>query len=278
MCLIDDLLDVSRITRGMITLQREPVLVGAIVARAVETTRPAIDARRHELILELPDEPLTVEGDRTRLVQVLGNILHNAAKFTEPGGRIVLRVDARRPDGASITRQGRRHRHPGRSHRPTVFDLFTQVHGVGDGAQGGLGIGLALVRRLVEMHGGTVAARSDGPGPRHRVRGPPAAGDSGRGAGREPRQRQVDADPLPPQDRRRILVADDNDDAADSLALLLELAGHEVRTAHDGARGARRRRARSSRRSSCSISACRRWTATRRRGTCAGCRGASRPA
>ena len=98
-CLIDDLLDVSRITRGMITLQREPVPASAIVARAIEITRPAIDAKRHELILDLADEPLTIEGDRTRLVQIIGNILHNATKFMEPGGRIVLRVDARRRVG-----------------------------------------------------------------------------------------------------------------------------------------------------------------------------------
>ena len=230
-CLIDDLLDVSRITRGMITLQREPVPASAIVARAIEITRPAIDARRHELILDLADEPLTVEGDRTRLVQIVGNILHNATKFMDPGGRIVLRVT--REGGSAIftvTDEGigipadRIHR---------VFDLFTQVHGVGDGAQGGLGIGLALVRRLVEMHGGAVAARSDGPGRGTEVRislpvTTAAVLAEERGAP------QVEPEPLPPQERRRILVADDNRDAAGSLALRLELAGHDVRTAQDG--------------------------------------------
>ena len=160
--LIDDLLDVSRITRGMITLQREPVLVGAIVARAVETTRPMIDANHHELTLELPDELITVDGDKTRLVQVLANILNNASKFTDPGGRIHLRVTressqvviAISDTGIGIPQE----------FVPRIFDLFTQVHSKAERAQGGLGIGLALVRRLTEMHGGTVTARSEGPG------------------------------------------------------------------------------------------------------------------
>ncbi len=231
-CLIDDLLDVSRITRGMITLQREPVPASAIVARAIEITRPAIDAKRHELILDLADDPLTVEGDRTRLVQIIGNVLHNATKFMEPGGRIVLRVTREggsavftiKDDGIGIPAD--------RIDR--VFDLFTQVHGVGDGAQGGLGIGLALVRRLVEMHGGTVAARSEGPGRGTDVRVCLPLATAGAVPVESRGMPQVDTDPLPPQDRRRILVADDNGDAAGSLALRLELAGHEVRTAGDG--------------------------------------------
>jgi signal transduction histidine kinase len=229
-CLIDDLLDVSRITRGMITLQREPVPAGAIVARAIETTRPAIDAKRHELVLDLADDPLTVEGDRTRLVQIVGNILHNATKFMDPGGRIVLRV-ARQDGSAVFTVKDDGIGIPiDRIDR--VFDLFTQVHG-GDGAQGGLGIGLALVRRLVEMHGGTVAARSEGLGRGTEVRvSLPLAAVTLPAA--EPVAPPVAGDPLPAQERRRILVADDNGDAAGSLALRLELAGHEVRTAGDG--------------------------------------------
>jgi signal transduction histidine kinase len=230
-CLIDDLLDVSRITRGMITLQREPVPASAIVARAIETTRPAIDGKRHELLLELADEPLLILGDRVRLVQIVGNILHNATKFMAPGGRILLRVAregeavvvAVKDEGIGIAgdRIGR------------VFDLFTQVHASGDGGQGGLGIGLALVRRLVEMHGGTVHALSDGPGKGTEIRVClPLAGSL---MAADDRPAPVGADePVPPQARRRILVADDNGDAAGSLALRLELAGHEVRTAHDG--------------------------------------------
>ena len=211
--LIDDLLDVSRITRGMITLQREPVPASAIVARAIEISRPAIDARRHELVLDLADEPLTIEGDRTRLVQIVGNILHNATKFMEPGGRIVLRVER---DGGSAVftvkdegigipadRIGR------------VFDLFTQVHGTEEGAQGGLGIGLALVRRLVEMHGGSVAARSEGTGRGTQIRvALPLTTATLPADEADPGTPQVDAAPLPQQARRRILVADDNSDAA----------------------------------------------------------------
>jgi signal transduction histidine kinase len=230
-CLIDDLLDVSRITRGMITLQREATPVGAVIARAIETARPAIDARRHELVLELAEEPLVIEGDRTRLVQIVGNILHNATKFMNPGGRIRLRVV---PDGAAavITVSDDGIGIPA-DRIDRVFDLFTQVHGNGDGAQGGLGIGLALVRRLVEMHGGTVVARSDGPGrgTEIEVRLPLAQAPAGaRGSLPAPMEPAT----IPPQLRRRILVADDNHDAAGSLALRLELAGHDVRTAQDG--------------------------------------------
>jgi signal transduction histidine kinase len=227
--LIDDLLDVSRITCGMITLQLEPVLVGAIVARAVETVRPAIDAQKHTLELDLPDELISVEGDKTRLVQVIGNVLHNAAKFMDPGGRIRL----------SVTREGPhvviRVADTGIGIAPEllsrVFELFTQVHSRSERAQGGLGIGLALVRRLTEMHGGTVTVASEGPGrgAEFTVRLPvlvapaiPATPPAGRA-------------PLPEIAPQRILVADDNHDAAEALQLRLQLAGHDVRAAHDGA-------------------------------------------
>ena len=226
--LIDDLLDVSRITRGMITLQREPVLVGAIVARAVETTRPVIDANHHELTLELPDELITVDGDKTRLVQVLANVLNNASKFTDPGGRIHLRVTressqvviAISDNGIGIPQE----------FVPRIFDLFTQVHSKAARTQGGLGIGLALVRRLTEMHGGTVAARSDGPGhgTEITVRIPAMATET------VATSHMSASEPVAVVEPRRILVADDNHDAAESLALQLQLTGHEVRTAHDG--------------------------------------------
>ena len=227
--LIDDLLDVSRITRGMITLQREPILVGAIVARAVETARPMIDAQRHELTLDLPDELITVDGDKTRLVQVLANILHNASKFMDPGGQIHLRV-AREASQVviSVSDTG-----IGISQEliPRIFDLFTQVHSKADRAQGGLGIGLALVRRLTEMHGGTVTARSDGlgAGTEFTVRLPTLATE------RVGKSQASPARTMPLIESRRILVADDNHDAAESLALQLELGGHEVRSVHDGA-------------------------------------------
>jgi len=228
--LIDDLLDVSRITRGMITLHREPVLMGAIIARAVETTRPMIDAQGHELRLELPDELITVEGDKTRLAQVVGNILHNAAKFTDPGGQIHL----------SVVREGSygviRVKDTGigiqKELIPRAFELFTQVHAKSDCSQGGLGIGLALVRRLAEMHGGSVTAHSDGPGQGTEfvIRLPIAARPAMR-----VKTQSTDSPVIPAVAPRRILVADDNRDAAESLALQLQLAGHEVRTAHDGA-------------------------------------------
>ena len=156
--LIDDLLDVSRITRGIISLRREPVLVGAIIARAVETARPLIDARRHSLSIELPDDLLTIDGDKTRLVQVIGNILHNAAKFTQPGGRIVLNVTREGPHAVIRVKDSGIGIPP--DVVPTIFDLFAQAESNGESTEGGLGIGLALVRRLVEMHDGTVRARA----------------------------------------------------------------------------------------------------------------------
>ena len=226
--LIDDLLDVSRITRGMITLQREPVLVGAIVARAVETARPAIDAHRHELTLELPDELITIDGDTTRLVQVLANILHNASKFTDPGGRIHLKVTREGSQVAiSVADTGIG---ISQEHISRVFDLFTQVHSQSERAQGGLGIGLALVRRLTEMHGGTVTARSDGPGTgtEFTVRLPTLSTEQVAAS------QAVGSETIAVTEPRRILVADDNHDAAESLTLQLRLAGHDVRTVHDG--------------------------------------------
>jgi signal transduction histidine kinase len=228
--LIDDLLDVSRITRGMITLQREEVDLSSVIARAVETTRPLIDARRHELTLELPDVPMPIEGDSTRLAQVVGNLLNNAAKFTEEGGRILLRL-FREDREAVITIRDTGVGIPD-DLLPSVFDMFTQVHRGADRGAGGLGIGLALVRRLVEMHGGSVSAHSDGAGqgsaftvrlPIHAVQQPVALGAPG---GR--------AELVPTVSPRRILVVDDNEDAAESVAVLLQMHGHDIRMAHDG--------------------------------------------
>jgi signal transduction histidine kinase len=228
-CLIDDLLDVSRITRGMITLQRERVLIDAVVARAVETARPLIDSRRHELSLELPEELLTVEGDATRLVQIVGNVLHNAAKFMEPGGRITLGVA--REDSYAVIRVKDAGMGIPAELVAKIFDLFSQVHQKSESTHGGLGIGLALVRRLVEMHGGVVSATSQGPGhgtevvvrlPLLGVQSTHVVAQSG------------DAKKPPSVSPRRILVADDNNDAVEALALQLQLAGHDVRTANDG--------------------------------------------
>jgi signal transduction histidine kinase len=229
-CLIDDLLDVSRITRGMITLHREPVLISAIVARAVETVRSLIDVGRHQLILDLPDEQITVDGDKTRLVQMIGNILHNAAKFMDAGGRIVLKVSRDRAHVViTITDTGIG---IAPAHLPKIFELFTQVHTKSVMSQDGLGIGLALVRRLVEMHGGSVSASSDGPGQgaEFTIRLPVLAAE----APADVREGTEKSQPVPTPEPRRILVADDNRDAAEALSLQLRFAGHEVRTAHDG--------------------------------------------
>jgi signal transduction histidine kinase len=228
-CLIDDLLDVSRITRGMITLQRERVLIDAVVARAVETARPLIDSRKHELTLDLPEELLSIEGDPTRLVQIIGNILHNAAKFMDPGGRIVLTVT--RDDSYAVIRIRDFGMGIPRELVPKIFNLFSQVHQKSESPHGGLGIGLALVRRLVEMHGGVVTADSAGPGQgTEMVVRLPLIGVQATfmsfptGEARKPPQ-------ISP---RRILVADDNSDAVEALALQLRLAGHDVRSANDG--------------------------------------------
>jgi signal transduction histidine kinase len=227
--LIDDLLDVSRITRGVIALQREPVSVADVIARAVEAARPAIDDHRHELTIELPDELLTIDGDKTRLVQLFGNLLHNATKFTDPGGRIWVRV-ARDSAFATISVKD-----TGIGIReellPKIFDLFTQVDAKSKGSHGGLGIGLALVRRLAEMHGGAVTAASDGPGQGTEfvVRLPLLTSQTAPLA-----NQATESETMPIVESRRILIADDNRDAAELVAFQLELAGHDVRTVHDG--------------------------------------------
>ena len=226
--LVDDLLDVSRITRGVITLQHERVLIGTVIARAVETARPMIDSRRHTLTLDLNDEVLAVEGDKARLVQVVGNILNNAAKFMEPGGKIQLKV-AREGTSVAITVRDAGIGIP-TDQVPRIFDLFTQVHAKPDQIQGGLGVGLALVRRLVEMRGGTVAAHSAGPGQGTDiiVRLPLWAMQAGR-----PDEPRHDS-PVPAIGPSRILVVDDHLDAVEALSMQLQVAGHDVRTANDG--------------------------------------------
>src|SRR5687768_4322208 len=227
--LINDLLDVSRITRGVIALHREPLILGDIVARAVEIARPAIDASRHELTIELPNESIALDGDRTRLVQVIANVLHNAAKFMEPQGRIRLTVVRDGMHAAIKVADTGIGIAP--DLLPTIFELFTQGHTGAERGEGGLGIGLALIRRLTEMHGGTVTAHSDGPGrgTEVTVRLPVLA------ANLAVESEAPAAVPLPAMASTRILVADDNEDAAESLTLRLQLAGHDVRTARNGA-------------------------------------------
>ncbi len=226
--LVDDLLDVSRITRGKIKLQKEAVDLAAVLARAVEAATPLLEGRRHHFTASLPEGGVLVEADPTRLAQVVVNLLNNAAKFTPEGGRISL-VAGRQGTQAVITVRddGLGIRADALSH---IFDLFVQSDSTLDRSQGGLGIGLTLVRSLVEMHGGGVEAHSDGPGRGSEfiVRLPVWAGQR-----QEPLANGV-AEDTPRHAARRILVVDDNVDAAESLALILKLQGDEVRTAHDG--------------------------------------------
>jgi len=227
--LIDDLVDVSRITRGLISLRREPTEISAVVAQAIESSRPLIDTKHHSLTVTVPDDDsLKVDGDSARLSQILANILNNAAKFTDPGGRIELTV-ARvgtevvikvADSGVGIEAEM----------LPRVFDLFTQVERPLDRTSTGLGIGLALVQRLVEMHGGRVSAHSGGPGTGAEIVVYLPLIDAGPAlASATPAGETVSG--LSP---RRILVVDDNVDAAETLSLMLKLQGHQVQTAHDG--------------------------------------------
>jgi PAS domain S-box-containing protein len=229
--LVNDLLDVSRVTRGLVTLEKEDLDLNAVVAAAVEQVRPLIDARRHALTLALSGAPVHVTGDRTRLVQVISNILNNAAKYTSPGGRLELAVVAEddkvlvrvRDNGVGIAPEM----------LPYIFDLFTQAERTPDRSQGGLGIGLALVKSLVALHGGTVHADSRGLGqgsefsiclPRMATAArPDAAGSDAAPAGH-----------APAGDALRVMVVDDNADAAQMLAALLEVQGHAVSVEYDG--------------------------------------------
>jgi two-component system CheB/CheR fusion protein len=232
--LIDDLLDVSRITRGKLELRRERIPLAAVLTDAVETSRPMLDAKRQELAVVLPPEPLDVDGDRTRLAQVFGNLLNNAAKFTEPGGRIT--VTAQREDGTLVVRvRDTGIGIPG-DMLPRVFDIFTQVDTGPARPHTGLGIGLTIVKRVVELHGGTVEAHSEGRGRGSEfvVRLPLAAPLLVSGASASKNTEPVAAAP-----RRRILVVDDNEDAAKSLSAFLELIKHDVRSAHDGSEALR---------------------------------------
>jgi PAS domain S-box-containing protein len=228
--LVDDLLDIARISSGKVELKKESVSLKGILASAVETSMPLIASSGHALEVAMPDETLQLSADATRLAQVVSNLLNNAAKYTPHGGRIALatrregdRVVISVADtGVGIAAEA----------LPEVFEMFTQVGRNRDRSQGGLGIGLALVRRLVELHGGTVTAVSPGigEGSTFTVRLPVA----------EPQQPPAPmAGPPAPQSRTsggglRVLVVDDNADAAESLAALLELSGHDTRVANDG--------------------------------------------
>lgn len=226
--LVDDLLEVSRITRGKIELKKKRVDLATVIKQAVEISMSLIAKGRHELTVALPSEALTLDADPVRLTQVLANLLNNAAKYTESGGSIV--VTARRERGEAVLSV----KDNGVGIRPEllarVFELFSQLDGSADRAQGGLGIGLALVRNLVEMHGGRVEVCSAGvvgQGSEFTLWLPLAGKEEG-----ESRPQDDVATVL--RTRRRVLVVDDTRDVADSLALLLKTLGAEVRVAYDG--------------------------------------------
>jgi signal transduction histidine kinase len=225
--LIDDLLDLSRITNGKIGLRKEQIGLAAVVQDAVDTSRPLIEAAGHELTVTLPPKPVVVYADRTRLAQVFANLLNNSAKYTERGGHIWLTVERQGSDVAVRVKD------TGVGIAPDmlakIFDMFTQVDRSLDRSQGGLGIGLNLVRRLVEMHGGRVEAHSEGHGKGSEfVVRLSVVLSSGQGP------QQANGDDAHRSPRYRILVVDDNKDSAISLALLLKMTGHDTRTAHDG--------------------------------------------
>jgi CheY-like chemotaxis protein/two-component sensor histidine kinase len=227
--LVNDLMDVSRITRSAITLVRKPVDMCNVVRSAADASLHGMQERRHVLSLDLPEQELVVMGDETRLLQVMQNLLDNAAKYTPAGGRIEVR--ARLEEGSVLVAV----RDNGQGMDPealqAAFDLFWQGRQALDRAGGGLGVGLTLVHRLITMHGGTVEARSAGAGKgsEFAVRLPAAAGEASASSANEPH--------APSARRLRVVVVDDNQDAANALRLLLEADGHQVRTASDGVSG-----------------------------------------
>jgi signal transduction histidine kinase/CheY-like chemotaxis protein len=228
--LVDDLLDVSRVMRGKIELRKESVELATVVARAVETAQPLLEAQGHGLEISLSPDSLLVEGDPVRLSQVVGNLLMNSAKYTEPGGRISLVAGREGGEAVLRVRDNGIGIDPGML--PHIFELFVQADHGTTRSHGGLGIGLTLVKNLVELHGGVVEAHSAGLGEGCElvVRLPlqvaerPAAGE-----------RELGGPAAVAPSGHRILVVDDNQDAALTLALLLRWQGHEVEVAHDGA-------------------------------------------
>ena len=225
--LTDDLLDVSRIARGLIELRRQPTDIRAIVQEAVETAQPMIDAAGHRITIRMPKEPVYVDADAARLAQAFANILNNAVKYTDRGG--LIEINATRDRGfavLSFTDSGIGIR---ASELPRIFDMFFQLDRALDRARGGLGIGLALSKRLIELHGGTLEARSQGPGhgstfvARVPVCDPDATGDA-----------HEQAQERPSSSRARVLIAEDIPDAAEMLRMMLDVMGHEVKVATDG--------------------------------------------
>jgi signal transduction histidine kinase len=228
--LVDDLLDVSRVSQGKIELRKARIALSDVFKTAIEASHPLISAGRHELILDLPEAEIWLDADLTRLSQVVSNLLNNAAKYTPDGGKLVL--SARRDgDEASIAVSDNGVGIPS-DMLPRVFDLFTQVRDNLHRSHGGLGIGLALVKQLVEIHGGTIRAESAGAGKgsSFRLRLPVAASALATSAAAEP------SSPVPPQQEAalKVLVVDDNLDVARTVGWMIETIGHEYRLVHEG--------------------------------------------
>ncbi|HUE12590.1 MAG TPA: PAS domain-containing protein [Planctomycetaceae bacterium] len=229
--LVDDLLEISRITSGKLQLRKERIEFAAAVHSAVEATRPLVAAAGHELTISLPPEPIYLDADSTRLAQILSNLLNNAAKYAEKGGHIWLTAERQgdsvtvsvRDTGIGIAAE----------HLAHIFEMFSQALPALERSQGGLGIGLALVRGLVELHGGTIEAQSDGPGQgsEFTIRLPVASGPDRPSL---PEQLGKPVESIGPTPKSRILVVDDNPDTTATLALILERRGHHVHVAHDG--------------------------------------------
>lgn len=227
--LVDDLLDLSRMSGGKMELRRKRIELAGVISAALEAGRPLIEACGHEITVTLPPEPIHLDADPTRLAQVFLNLLNNSAKYTPHRGHIWLTVE--RQKGEAVVRIRDTGVGIAAEMLPRIFDLFTQVEGSLERSQGGLGIGLSLVRRLVEMHDGSVEAHSEGLGygTEFVVRLPVMGEKAGR---EEPQASDNGEKPIGP--KRRILVVDDNRDSVTSLSMMLSIMGNDTRTAHDG--------------------------------------------
>jgi signal transduction histidine kinase len=225
--LLDDLLDISRVTRGTLALRMQPTELSSVIDSAVETARPTIDAKRHVLSVDVPEDPIQFTADPLRVAQVLSNLLTNAAKYTDPEGQIRLSARCEGDDVVIRVKDSGIGISP--AALPRVFNMFSQVHSTTDRSEGGLGIGLALAQGLIELHGGAIEANSEGLGcgSEFTVRLP-------RRAGHAPKAMPTKPVATTSTLRRRILIADDNRDSAETLAALLRMEGHEVTSVHDG--------------------------------------------